>query len=92
MNFKKIEEHIKLILTIISLITVLWGCFRFYNSMTTNFEEIQIELKSIDQRSLKSLIWNKEIPLIERIDACDVYIHLGFNSYTKKYCEKLLHE
>ena len=42
--------------------------------------------------SLKSVIWNDNIPLGERTTACDTYLNAGYNSLTKKHCEKILKE
>ena len=38
------------------------------------------------------MIWSYGIPNKDKLEACDSYIKLGYNSETKKYCEKLLDE
>jgi hypothetical protein len=38
------------------------------------------------------MIWSKGVPIQDKLEACDSYIGLGYNSETKKYCEKLLEE
>ena len=36
------------------------------------------------------MIWSYGIPTKDKLDSCDEYITKGYNSETKKYCEKLL--
>ena len=38
------------------------------------------------------MIWSESIPFKDRLEACDNYIKAGYNSETKKYCEKILEE
>ncbi len=40
--------------------------------------------------SEKSIIWNKEIPKVERAEVCDMYLSAGYDSYTKKLCENVI--
>lgn len=68
---------------IISIIVAIWAVFVLFN----NFMK---ELELIQQMTLKNTIWNDNIPLNDRIESCDRYLKLGFNSKTKKYCEVLL--
>lgn len=80
---KKYKELIQIILVIISFSTFLWGMFTLY-------EKVIDTMKKTQQMALKSIIWNDNVPLQERIKACDDYIELGFNSYTKEYCRNIL--
>lgn len=83
---KKLSKYKKIIQDVtifIGAITFLWTVFNWYSqSMETN--------KKTQQMSLKSVIWNESIPIVERASACDDYLELGFNSYTKKFCENIL--
>lgn len=83
---KKLSKYKKIIQDVtifIGAVTFLWTVFNWYNqSMETN--------KKTQQMSLKSVIWNESIPVVERASACDDYLELGFNSYTKKFCENIL--
>lgn len=79
-KYKKIIQDVTIL---IGAITFLWTVFNWYSqSMETN--------KKTQQMSLKSVIWNESIPVVERASACDDYLELGFNSYTKKFCENIL--
>lgn len=88
-SLKKLKEHWKLIS---GFIIGIWAIFGFYQSYLDNNEEILETLKTTQQMSLKSVIWNDNIPLGERTSACDTYLNAGYNSLTKKYCEKILKE
>lgn len=87
MDKKRISEHVhkymQIFLTVISVVTILWVAFKGYSN-------IEHQIKNTEQMSMQAIIWNKDIPLVERIRVCDAYIHLGFNSYTKKHCQDLL--
>lgn len=84
---EKLEKKVKLFLTfggwIISFIVFLWALFgKIYK-----FDE---ELKIIQKSTLRNTIWNETIPMHDRLESCDSYLDLGYNSETKKYCEILL--
>ena len=49
-------------------------------------------LEMINKTTLRTLIWAEGIPHRDKIEACDTYLGLGFNSETKLYCEKLLQD
>ena len=51
------------------------------------YNEILVTIKTNEQMSLKSIIWNDNIPISDRLSACDIYIKKGYNSVTKKHCE-----
>ncbi len=86
---KKLKEHWKLIS---SFIIAIWAVFAFYQSYLNDNEEILERLNTTQQMALKSVIWNDSIPVPERISSCDVYLSAGYNSLTKKHCEKLVSE
>lgn len=74
------------------LVTSLWGVFTTHNMVMEKYEDLVDSNKTIKQLSLKSIIWNDKIPVSDQMSACDEYINEGFNSLTKKHCEKLLSE
>ena len=88
-SIKKLKEHWKFIS---SFFIATWAVFGFYQKFLDNNEEILETLKTTQQMSLKSVIWNDNIPLGERTTACDAYLKAGYNSLTKKHCEKILKE
>lgn len=88
-NLKKYKEKY---LIIMFFVGILWSIFSFYQTYKDNNEELKNTLKTTQQMSLKSVIWNDNIPLGERTSACDVYLSNGYNSLTKKHCEMILRE
>ena len=88
-KLKKAKEFYLLLVFFISLI---WGLFKLYQAYLDTNEEILDRLNTTQQMSLKSVIWNDNIPLGERMTACDTYLGQGYNSLTKKHCEKILKE
>lgn len=87
---KLLEELKKHYSTIVFFIGLLWALFSFYQKSIDNNDKILDTLKTTQQMSLKSVIWNENIPLGERASACDVYLSNGYNSLTKKECEVIL--
>lgn len=83
----KLEKNIKRLITwggwFISLVVGLWSLFGLYFNFKT-------ELREIQKLTLRNTIWNETIPMHDRMESCDSYIELGYNSETKKYCEELL--
>lgn len=84
---KKLVENIKnyryLLAFVIAIISFIWFVFTTYNT----FEE---NLKIIQKSTLRNTIWNEDIPMHDRLESCDSYLALGYNSETKKYCNELL--
>lgn len=84
---KNIIEKVKItkevITIIIGFITAIITCYSFYLSNSNR-------LKLIEKTTLRTMIWSEGIPLKDKLEACDSYIKLGYNSETKMYCEKLL--
>ena len=58
--------------------------------MVRYFDDQNEEMNRTLQMSEKSIIWNKDIPRIERAGICDDYLAHGWNSYTKKLCENVI--
>lgn len=83
----KLEKKIKRVITwsgwCVSIIVALWSAFGFYYKTTEN-------LKIIQKSTLRNTIWNENIPMHDRLESCDSYLNLGYNSETKKYCNDLL--
>lgn len=75
---------------LISGIVGLWNMFNQYQDIKDDYEELIKTTKTTQQMSLKSIIWNDNIPEIESISACDVYLAAGYNSATKKHCETII--
>lgn len=84
---KNIVEKVKITKEIISIIigfiTAIITCYSFYLTITN-------KLTLIEKTTLRTMIWSDGIPLKDKLEACDSYLKLGYNSETKMYCEKLL--
>lgn len=80
---EKLKITKEIITIIIGFIAAIITCYTFYNSNKT-------ELEFIKKTTLRTMIWSDSIPLNDRLEACDSYVEAGYNSETKKYCEKLL--
>ena len=68
---------------LVAIVTILWNIFGMYYQFKNN-------LKIIQKSTLRNTIWNETIPMHDRLESCDSYLKLGYNSETKKYCNKLL--
>ena len=86
---KKLIEKLKLgkelIVMIIGLISVIITCYKMY-------ENFNNDLTLLQKTTLRTMIWSEGVPLHDKIEACDSYIKLGYNSETKVYCDILLKE
>ncbi len=84
---KKIVEKIKgwqfLLGLVVAFIGFLWAVFGYVYSFNEN-------IKVIQKSTLRNTIWNDNIPMHDRLESCDSYLKLGYNSETKKFCNKLL--
>ena len=84
---KEFLEKIKLTKEILTIIIAFIGaiitCYSFYLSNSN-------KLALIQKTTLRTMIWSDGIPVKDKIEACDSYLELGYNSETKMYCEKLL--
>ncbi len=84
---KKLKEHYAILAFFAGLVISIF--LLIHNSMN-NIDEILKTLKTTQQMSLKSVIWNDDIPVAERASACDTYLNAGYNSLTKKECEIII--
>lgn len=89
---EKLKKAKDFYLLLVFFISLIWGLFKLYQAYLDTNEEILDRLNTTQQMSLKSVIWNDNIPLGERMTACDTYLGQGYNSLTKKHCEKILKE
>lgn len=82
---EKIKPYAILVGWAITILGSLWTIFGVYDRLNDN-------LKIIQKSTLRNTIWNENIPMHDRLESCDSYLALGYNSETKKYCNKLLEE
>lgn len=80
---EKIKPYTILVGWVITILGSLWMIFGVYDRLNDN-------LKVIQKSTLRNTIWNENIPMHDRLESCDSYLALGYNSETKKYCNKLL--
>ena len=87
MKMKKLLEKIKawkeLLLIIVGIISLIITVYKFWDNNSKQLELIQ-------KTTLRTMIWSDDIPMHDRLEACDSYLALGYNSETKRYCEMLL--
>ena len=79
----KLKITKELITIIIGFIGGIITCYSFYLSNTNR-------LQLIEKTTLRTMVWSNGIPIKDKLEACDSYLKLGYNSETKMYCEKLL--
>lgn len=86
---KKLLEKLKmtkeLIIMIIGIVSVIITCYRMY-------EDFAKDLSLLQKTTLRTMIWSDGVPLHDKLEACDSYLSLGYNSETKIYCEDLMEE
>lgn len=80
---EKLKITKEIITIIVGFIAAIITCYSFYSK---NEQQLQL----IQKTTLRTMIWSEGIPLKDKLEACDSYISFGYNSETKKYCEKLL--
>lgn len=83
--FEKLKLTKEIITIIIGFAGIIITCYAFLMS-------INGRLSTIEKTTFRTMIWSYGIPNKDKLEACDSYIKLGYNSETKKYCEKLLEE
>lgn len=92
-NLKNIYWLIGVVVAILTIIiTNTWKLSKYHEKIEKSYDEIIITIKTNEQMSLKSIIWNESIPISDRLAACDTYISRGYNSVTKKHCEIAINE
>ena len=79
----KLETYKKGLMIIVGIISVIIAVYKV-------IENNNRQLSLIQKTTLRTMIWTEDIPMHDRLEACDSYLNLGYNSETKKYCEKLL--
>ena len=79
----KLETYKKGVTILIAVIGIIIGAYKI-------IENNNRQLSLIQKTTLRTMIWSESIPMHDRLEACDSYLGLGYNSETKKYCEKLL--
>lgn len=86
---KKILEKLKLgkeiIAMILAVISVIITCYKMYDNFSN-------DLSLLQKTTLRTMIWSEGVPIHDKLEACDNYIKLGYNSETKIYCEDLIKE
>ena len=84
---KEILEKLKITKEIVTIIIGFIGVIiAGYSFFMSSNDKLQI----IEKTTLRTIIWAEGIPIKDKLDACDDYLQKGYNSETKKYCEKLL--
>ena len=79
----KLEIYKKGITILVAVIGIIIGAYKV-------IENNNKQLSLIQKTTLRTMIWTEDIPMHDRLEACDSYLNLGYNSETKRYCEKLL--
>ena len=86
---KKLLDKLKmtkeLVLIVVAIIGFIISAYKMYENHTK-------QLEMINKTTLRTMIWSQGIPLRDKIEACDSYLSLGYNSETKLYCEKILQD
>lgn len=86
---KKLLDKLKmgkeLILMLIGVVSVIITCYKMYENFTNQFSLLQ-------KTTLRTMIWSDGVPIHDKLEACDSYLSLGYNSETKIYCEDLMEE
>lgn len=86
---KKLIETLKttkeLIVMIIGFISMIITGYKLYNNFLN-------DLSLLQKTTLRTMIWSEGVPLHDKLEACDNYLSLGYNSETKIYCEDLMKE
>lgn len=81
----KLKTFKELVVMIVGVISVIITCYKMYD----NFNN---DLSLLQKTTLRTMIWSDGVPIHDKIEACDSYIKLGYNSETKAYCDILLKE
>ena len=87
---KRIEKYWKNFRIILSIISFIGGTFWSFHKIMNEFEFQNNKLDDAMRLSEKAIIWNKDIPNVERAEVCDLYLSAGYDSYTKKLCENVI--
>lgn len=84
---KKLVDTLKnmkeIIVMLIGFISVIITGYKLYNSFTN-------DLSLLQKTTLRTMIWSDGVPIHDKLEACDSYLKLGYNSETKIYCEDIM--
>ncbi len=94
-KIKIVADFILKYWALVGIVGVIFGfayknTFGVINNIEDRLDDIKIIATENRQMSLKNTIWNENIPIEDRAAACDIYLSLNYNSYTKKKCELIL--
>lgn len=89
-DITKVKDTSTFISSIGIIVGLIVGVYAYFYEYKVNQTSMTENIKIVQRMALKGVIYNEEIPLTERSLACDDYLHLGYNSYTKKYCENMI--
>lgn len=84
---EKVMEKIKKYWGWATLFAAIFGCFL---KIFQYFDYQNDELAETSKLAQQALIWNKDVPVIQRAEVCDLYLSKGYDSYTKKLCENVI--
>ncbi len=84
---KDLEKNWKYLTLLASVLVTLLGGFW---KVGTWFNDQNKLLESTTKLAQKSIIWNRDIPKVERAEVCDAYLSKGYDSYTRKLCENYI--
>ena len=82
---EKLKMGKEVITIIAGIIALIIAGYKFYESSNQQFALLQ-------KTTLRTMIWSEGIPKKDKLEACDSYLALGYNSETKMFCEKILRE
>ncbi len=80
---KKVKESWQWVSLFIAIISGFWTMFKYFDNQNE-------ELSETSKLAQQAIIWNKDVPVIQRAEVCDLYLSKGFDSYTKKLCENVI--
>lgn len=83
--FEKLKMTKEIVVMVITIISVIITCYKMYDNFTN-------DLSLLQKTTLRTMIWSEGVPLHDKLEACDSYLSLGYNSETKIYCEDLMQE
>ena len=82
-----IEKYWRWATLIVSIFALIIG---FCTNILTAIHNQDELLENTAKLAQKSIIWNRDIPVVERAEVCDLYLSSGYDSYTKKLCENVI--
>lgn len=85
-----IKGNVETVLVLGALIAMTGGAFMGFHSVMAGIDNMNGDIRKAKALALKSIIWNSEIPRMERAAACDTYLDMGLNSYTQRFCSMLM--